>query len=188
MKKKMLTLLLSLILLLTACGSKPSETTPPTAPTYPQAAEVSGDRIRIGQYRAEIPDTFQVYETDENNIVLTSTELHCIIGLFAYDVASLPEDEIELWMDQRLPPADDAGEVDTAFSNMELRGHFWVELDDDLQPTAKIQATFTDSWYVYQINTILMPGSEETDAMSESIAFLMSFVADDVPARFDFIQ
>lgn len=188
MKTKMLALLLSLTLFLTACATKPSDTTEPPAPTYPQAAEASGDQIRIGQYRTEIPDTFELSYSDERTITLSSTDHYCIVSLLAYDMSDSSEDDIRHQMVDMKSTMSEDNEMEVAFSDIDPTGYLWVELSENMNPITCIRTIFTDSWYVYQIDTLLLPGFDETDAMSQSIALLMSFVADDVPARFDFIQ
>lgn len=182
MKKRILALALALILLLTACA------TAPTPPSYAQNVEVDGTSIRVGQYRTEIPESFSVYDTNDSTVILMSTELRCIVSLFAFNASEMSEDDIRLWLDGSAPDKYGVLETDTSFAGMDMEGHLWVELDDDMQPQTSIQTNFTDSWYVYQTTTVLMPGSDVTDALSESIRLLMFFEADGVKPRFDFVQ
>lgn len=187
MKRKNLALLLCAALLLTACTAAPPAD--PTAPTYAQNAEIYGDSVRVGKFRADVPAGFRISDiSDEDSIYLVSDNELCAIALVALDVSDLEEGKIATVIANERPTDPNAEFMDTAFSDMDLKGYLWVDFDEDLDATVTVQTTFTDSWYLYQITTRMYPGHEATDVMGESIAFLMSFAADEVPSRFDFVQ
>ena len=189
MKRNTLALLLCAVLLLTACAAPPPETTaPPTAPTYPQDTSVEGTSIRIGNYSAEIPDSFSVHSSDDQSIVLASPELKCVIGLYASDASSISEESLKSWIAQQIPSSYGAEKTETLFSDLKLNGYLWVELDENLKSTACIQTTFTDSWYIYRVETHLLPDAPDSEAMGASIRFLSSFTSNDAPPRFEWHQ
>lgn len=190
MKTKVLALALALMLLLNACGSAPAETTAPAiaAPTYSQPAAVDGTSIRIGQYRAEIPDSFSVYSQDETSIVLSSSDLQCVVGLLASDMSSVGEDELKAYMLGLAAQKQDSTEVHTMVADMPLKSLMWLDMDEDMNASLIVQTDFTDSWYFYRIQVSYMNESAPEAAMSSTVDFLASFSADGVPARFDFVQ
>lgn len=190
MKTKVLALALALMLLLNACGSAPAETTVPAiaAPTYSQPAAVDGTSIRIGQYRAEIPDSFSVYSQDETSIVLSSSDLQCVVGLLASDMSSVGEDELKAYMLGLAAQKQDSTEVHTMVADMPLKSLMWLDMDEDMNASLIVQTDFTDSWYFYRIQVSYMNESAPEAAMSATVDFLASFSADGVPARFDFVQ
>ena len=185
MKRKTLALLLCAALLLTACTAAPPE---PTAPTYPQAAEVSGDTIRIGQYHAQIPDGFVVDSSSDSLVALVSTEYRCIMALMAYDISTTSEDDLKSYMAQLAETAEDTRDVHTLVGDLSLKSTMWVEMGEDLDASLAVQTDFTDSWYFYRITTKYLDADAPEAAMSASIDFLASFTSDGVQPRFDFVQ
>lgn len=195
MKRKILALLLCVVLLLTACAAAPTPTAPPTtqpvepsAPTYLQSVEVDDSIVRIGQYRAEIPDSFSVYSEDESSVILASQDLQCVVGLFAYDMSGSEEREIKDYMGQLAVTEQSSKEVNTMVADMSLKSDLWVDMGEDMNASIVVQTSFTDSWYIYRIKTNYLNEDDPEAAMSAVIDFLASFTSDGVPPRFDFVQ
>lgn len=185
MKTRSLALLLAVLLLLTACGSPPAKT---IAPTYPQNVEVSDAQIRIGKYRAELPDAFEVTYSDDETVMISSNDNYCIISFLVSDMTDASEEEIREAITAETSALTDATEMEVAFSDIDPMGYMWVEMSETMDPIACTRTVFTDSWYVYQVDQLMLPGYYETNVMHDAIAFLMSFKADNVPSRFDFVQ
>lgn len=196
MKRKTLALLLCAVLLLTACAAPPPETSaPPTtqpveaaAPNYAKSVEVDNSKVRIGQYHAEIPDSFSVYSEDESSIILASQNLQCVVGLFAYDMSESEENVIRDYMDQLAVTEQSSKEVNTMVADMSLKSDLWVDMGEDMNASIVVQTSFTDSWYIYRIKTNYLNEDDPEAAMSAVIDFLVSFTSDGVPPRFDFVQ
>lgn len=183
MKKKTLALMLVLLFLLTACGNTP------TAPTYTQNVEIDGTALRVGQYRTEIPDEFYVADiSDDDSVYLVTNDNLCIVGITVLDVSDKQEAEIGSTIAHQRPTTNDPTEIDTFFSDMPLKGYLWVELDENFRATGCTRTTFTDSWYLYQINVNHLPGYEDSDVVRQSFELLVSFKADGIQPRFDFVQ
>lgn len=125
MKKKALTLLLALALLLTACGSKPAETTAPpttapsettvpvetttaplenteppetTVPLSDTVCSISANSVKFGNLQIQIPDGFSAEIVNENSIMLKNEVRVCGVILFASDISELDEDSTRLYL------------------------------------------------------------------------------------------
>ena len=189
MKRNTLALLLCAVLLLTACAAPPgTQPVEPTAPTYPQSVEVDNSIVRIGQYRAEIPDSFSVYSEDESSVILASNDLQCVVGLFAYDMSEEEENVVRTYLEELTAAEQSSKEVDTMVADMSLKSTLWVDMDENMDATVVVQTAFTDSWYIYRIKANYLNENAPEAAMSAVISFLASLTADGVPPRFDFVQ
>lgn len=185
MKTKLTALLLCAVLLLTACTAAQKG---PTAPAYPQSVETTDGHIRIGKFHSELPDAFTVTYSDDETLMVSSKDNYCIISILVFDMSDASEIEIQEHVSDATSDLNDASEMEVAFSDIDPMGYMWVEMSETMQPIACTRTVFTDSWYVYQVDQLMLPGYYETNVLHDAIAFLMSFEADDVPARFDFVQ
>ena len=165
--KRTFALLLALTLLLTACANKT------TAPTSKQAAEVDGNTLRIGRYHALIPAPLEVFASDDCSVSLGTDQY--TIELWALDVSGKTEDEIAHQLESLKPLVDDAVEMETIFADQHPVGYLWTGLDENWEFTSTIQATFSDSSYIYKITTIL---SDDAVSVSDPWTFLAAFELD----------
>lgn len=179
-------------------NTAPTVTTSPIETTRPSKQEtgIYGDTIILGNIQFTIPDGFTASKINERTFLLSSEDNECFFGLFAIDISDKSESTLKTYLPQQQKSFRDTegtiideDKIDGFISGFDVMLNFYSEINLDLEITAKMDTTFTDSWYAY---TVLFQCDGASEKLSDYVTTFAHFTGyskyiGEEP-RFNFVQ